>query len=119
MNTTPRTNLGAVRQHKPRPVDFFVTVNWSTSEGPGGQEASHWEVATASRSSRLPEGVAISGTAPFDGDVEAARAAVRESITAAGWQIQGEIEDVRTWAGMVELPKWDASCTVTREGVTT
>jgi hypothetical protein len=117
VNTAPRMNQGAIRQHKPRPVGFFVTVNWSASGGPGSQETSYWEVTTVSR--RLPEGVAMSGAVPFDGDVDAARAAVRESITAAGWQIQGEIEDVRTWAGMVELSKWDASCTVTREGVTT
>lgn len=117
MNTAPRIDPGATRQHKPRPVGFFVTVSWSTSEGSGGQEATYWEVTTVPRS--LPEGVVMSGAVPFEGDVEAARAAVRESITAAGWQIQGEIEDVRTWAGMGEMPKWDASCTVTREGVTT
>ncbi|HEX9229347.1 MAG TPA: hypothetical protein VF885_22335, partial [Arthrobacter sp.] len=68
---------------------------------------------------RLPEGVAMSGAVPFHGDVEAARAAVRESLTAAGWRIEGEIEDVRILDDRGERPTWDASCTVSREGVTT
>lgn len=115
MNTTPRTDRGATRPHKLRPVDFFISVTWSTSEGEGGAEASYWEVKDAA--DFIPEGVAASGAVPFVGDMEAARTAVRDAIETAGWKIQGDIEDARTWHGMIDRPTWDASCMATREGV--
>jgi hypothetical protein len=117
--TTPHPDApkSATRQHKPRPVTFHIAVNWSTSEGERGQEVTSWEVADPT--DRLPAGVATSGTVPFAGDRDAARAAVRESITAAGWQIDGDITDAPVWPGMVDHPKADALCSATREGITT
>jgi len=115
VNTTPRTDPGSTRPHKLRPVDFFISITWSTGEGGHGSEASYWEVKDSA--DYIPEDVAASGAVPFDGDVEAARKAVREAIEAAGWKIQGDIEDALTWKGMIDHPAWDASCMATREGV--